>query len=80
MGSKERELAIKKMSEDENIELQTLQHIIDNYLFSEKPIERDDVIEGLKVKPKILERKKVSLRIIDKIMSFIDTFLTGVAA
>ncbi len=77
---KEREAAIKKLSQEENIELGALQQIIDNYLFSEKPIERDDVIEGMKVKPKILERKKVSMRIIDKMMKFIDTFLTGVAA
>jgi len=77
---KEREEALKKIANEEHMELDYLEHIVDNYLFSELPISRDEVIEGLRKKPKLLERKKISLRIIDKIMNFVDTFMKGVAA
>ena len=50
------------------------------YIFSEQPIERDDVIETLKVKPKLLKRKTIALRVIDKINDFVNTFVSGLVA
>jgi len=44
------------------------------------PIERDDVVESLKVKPKLLQRKKIALSVIDKIMTFVETFVDGMVA
>ena len=62
------------------MEEEKLQKIIENYLFSHQDIERDDVVGALKVKPKVLERKKISVRIIDKVMGFVETFINGMAA
>tara|TARA_Y100001970_G_C14231657_1_gene859029 strand:+ start:488 stop:3298 length:2811 start_codon:yes stop_codon:yes gene_type:complete len=67
--------AFKQICQDENIDTAKLQNIIDNYLFSNQPIERDSIIESLLVKPKLLDRKKKALRIIDKSMDFVDVFL-----
>ncbi len=68
------------ISKEESINAEDLQKIIDSYIFSEKQIERDDVIEALKVQPKLLQRRPIAVRIIDKIMNFVNTFIRGVAA
>ena len=52
-----------------------MRDIIDNHLFSNQPIERDDIVESLEVKPKLLERKNVAVRIIEKSMDYIQTFI-----
>ena len=72
--------AFKTICTDEGVEEEKLQKIIENYLFSHQDIERDDVVGALKVKPKVLERKKISVRIIDKVIGFVETFIYGMAA
>ena len=62
------------------MEVFKLQSIIDNYVFSHAPIERDDVVATLKEKPKLLQRKKVAVRVIDKVMNFVDTFISGMVS
>ena len=53
----------------------------DNYgnIFFSKTIQRDDVIQSLNEKPKLLERKPVAQRVIDRIYTFVDTFVHGLA-
>lgn len=74
---KERLMAINTICEEDDIEPVKLQKLIDRYLFSQQPIERDDVIESLRVKPKLLQRKNIALNVIDKIMGFVETFVEG---
>ena len=78
--SEEKKKAFVSICEEEGIEEGKLQKIIEDYLFSEQEIMKDDVMEALTVKPKVLERKKKSIRIIDKIMGFVETFINGMAA
>ena len=78
--NKERINALSKIATEDEIEPFKLQKIIDTYLFSQQPIERDDVVDALKVKPKLLQRKKIALTIIDKIMTFVETFVDGMVA
>jgi len=77
---KEKLKALNKIAKEDDIEPFKLQKIIDNYLFSQQSIERDDVVESLKVKPKLLQRKKIALSVIDKIMNFVETFIDGMVA
>ena len=77
---KEKLKALNKIATEDELEPFKLQKIIDNYLFSQQPIERDDVVESLKVKPKLLQRKKIALSVIDKIMNFVETFIDGMVA
>jgi type I restriction enzyme R subunit len=76
----ERAKAFNQLCEEENVQVERLQSVLDNYLFSEQPIARDDIIETLNEKPKLLQRKPIATRIIEKIMQFVEVFVEGVAA
>lgn len=69
--------ALEALSIDENLDQEKLNKLIADYLFTEKQPLRDEVIETMKEKPGLRERKKSSERIIDKIKGFIETFING---
>ena len=60
------------------MDFEGLQQIIGDYLFTEKPPMRDDVIQIMEKRPGLRERKTVSERIISKIKAFVETFIDGV--
>jgi len=74
----ERLKAIKVLSETEGLDLDGLEKVIGNYLFTEKSPMRDDVIGIMSKRPSLKERGSVSERIIFKIKSFVETFIDGV--
>lgn len=73
----EKQKALEGLSKDENLDLEMLNKLISSYLFTEKQPLRDEVVETMKEKPGLRERKKTSERIIDKIKDFIETFING---
>lgn len=75
----ERNGAFEELCEEENIIPMKLENLIGDYLFTDRKPLNDDIVDTLKVKPKILERKKVVERVSDKIYAFIDTFISGMA-
>ncbi|MCW3789251.1 type I restriction endonuclease subunit R [Plebeiibacterium sediminum] len=77
--SKERIVAIEKLSEEENLDAEMLQEVIGNYMFTEKKPLRDDIIGMMKKKPSLKERKTISERITEKIIDFVDTFISGIS-
>lgn len=76
--SEQKQKAIEELSETEGLDLDGLQKIIGNYLFTEKIPPRDDVVGILKERPKLQERSTISERIITKIKEFVETFIDGV--
>jgi len=48
------------------------------YLFTEKTPMRDDVIGIMEKRPGLRERRSVADRVIDKIKTFVETFIDGV--
>ena len=74
----EKQQALQEMSTTEDMDLEGLQKVIDHYLFTEKLPMRDDVISLLHKRPTLKKRRVVSERIIDKIKSFVATFIDGV--
>lgn len=54
--------------------------VLTNYLFTERKPMPDAIINLLQVKPKLLERKRIIQRITDKIMEFVETYISGVSA
>jgi len=76
--NKEKQKAIEELSVSEGLEVEGLQRIIGDYLFTEKSPMRDDVIGIMDKRPSLKERSSISERIIDKIKSFVETFIDGV--
>lgn len=74
----ERQQAITKLSQDENLNPEKLQDIIGNFLFTEKKPFRDDIIGMMNQKPALKERGATAERIIMKIMDFVETFINGI--
>ncbi len=75
----EKQKAFDEMCKEEGLKPERLQEIIGDYIYTERKPLRDDVLEALEVKPKILEKKKIVERVIEKIMKFVETFIDGIA-
>ncbi len=70
--------AFQKICEDEQLSSDKVEKVIESYLFSEHRPMIDNVLDLIDGdKPKLLERRKVGERILDKIIGFIDTFIDG---
>ena len=54
-----------------------LSQVVQTYLFTGRTPLRDSIIGALQNKPKILERKTIAERIIEKLREFIQTFEEG---
>jgi len=75
-STKQRE-AFAKLCEEENIPAEKLTEIIGDYLFTERKPLPDTIINLLPTKPKLLERKPLVERITNKILNFVDIFISG---
>ena len=73
----EKEKSFLALCEEEDANPEKLYKVIGDYLYSSQTIQRDDVIESLNLSPKILDRKPISKRVIDKIYDFVETFVYG---
>jgi type I restriction enzyme R subunit len=76
---KERKLALKKLSQEENLDAKKVQDIIGEYLFTEKKPLRDDVIDLMETRPSLKERAPVAERVTGKILGFVETFVDGIS-
>src|SRR6218665_850696 len=77
----ERQKALTKLVDDENLTRDKTEKLIEDYLFAEKQPLRDEVIELIAGdKPGILQRKPVGDRILNKVIDFVETFINGIAS
>jgi type I restriction enzyme R subunit len=74
----EKQKAVAKISEEEDLSSEGLQAVIGNYLFTEKAPMRDDVIEIMNKRPSLRERGSIAERVISKIREYVETFIDGV--
>lgn len=77
--NEERKAALKQLSEEEHLDQGKLEEVIGKYLFTEKTPMRDEVIDMVTVKPSLKERGTIAERITGRIVSFVDTFISGIA-
>jgi type I restriction enzyme R subunit len=70
----QRKQAVKGFAEQENMDEQALLSMIDEYHFSGKTPLRETVFSALNTKPKLMERKTIFERIVDKLTTLIETF------
>jgi type I restriction enzyme R subunit len=73
----EQQKAFAAICANEQVDSGKLQSIIGNYLFTERLPLPDEIVNILEIKPKLLERKKIIKRVMDKIVDFVETFMTG---
>jgi len=66
--------AFKKLCEEENLNCEEVQKVVDTYLYDERKPLNSDIVKTLNFKPKLLERKKIVPRILDKILKFVKMF------
>ncbi len=76
--NKERIAAIENLSEEENLDADKLEEVIGNYLFTEKKPLRDEIIGMLKEGPNVKDRKTIAERVTEKIVGFVETFISGI--
>lgn len=76
--TKERVDAFQKLVAEENLKPAELQAVIENYLYSEREPLRDEIVNTLEEKPKLLERKTKVERVLAKIVTYVNTFFDGV--
>jgi len=74
----ERKKALHELSTTEGLDHEGLQKLVGDYLFTDKTPLRDDIVDLMSERPKLRELKKVSERIIAKVMGFVETFIDGV--
>ena len=78
--NEERKKALEAMSKEENLDFEKLQDVIGKYLFTEKKPLRDEVIGIINKRPALKQRATVAERVTSKILSFVETFISGFAA
>ena len=78
--SAESQQALAELCKTEDLNMVKLEKLIDSYLYSgRKPI-NDEALELLNgPQPKLLQRRTVGNRIINKIANFVETFINGIA-
>jgi len=66
---------LANICETEQLEPEKVNQMIETYLFTEREPIRDDAIAVLKTKPKLMQRKAIGERILEKVMNFIRTYI-----
>ena len=74
----EKQKALEAMSVEEGLKREGLDQVVASYLFTEKTPMRDDVINIMEKRPALRERRSVADRVIEKVKSFVETFIDGV--
>ncbi|TDR18634.1 type I restriction endonuclease subunit R [Flavobacterium cheniae] len=75
----ERKAAIEELSNEENLNQIVLEQVIGNYLFTNKTPLRDEIIATMQQRPSLKERASTTERITNKIIHFVETFISGFA-
>lgn len=76
--NEERMDAFQKLVAEENLKPAELQSLIENYLYTEREPLREEIVNTLEEKPKILERKTKVERVLGKVVDYVNTFFDGV--
>ena len=74
----ERKSALDQLSKDEKLQYDRVEEVIGDYLFTEKKPLREDVIGMMVKRPSLKERASTAERVTQKIMDFVETFISGI--
>lgn len=73
----ERKEAIQEISKEEALDQDKLEHVIGEYLFTDKQPLREDIVGLMIQKPSLKERSTKIERVTHKIYDFVNTFISG---
>lgn len=71
----ERKKGFAVLCSEENLKVDEVEKVIGNYIYDERVPLKKDIENTLKVKPKLLERRKVTSRVSDKILDYVGKFM-----
>jgi len=66
--------AFSQLCDEENLNCDVVQRLVDTYLYDERKPLTSDIVKALNFKPKLLERKKIVPRVLDKIIKLVEKF------
>jgi len=64
----------EKLCEEESLHEDVARSVVETYLYDQRKPLADDIAKTLRIKPKLLERKKIIPRVLEKILSHIEKF------
>lgn len=77
----ERVKAFEQLCKEEQLNADKLQKVIDRYVYTgEKPLPDPDIVELINRPLKLAERGLTRVRVLDKVVHFVETFVHGLAA
>ena len=74
----ETQIAIQELANSEDLKEKGLRDLIDEYLFTGRIPLTQEIIDIMKVNPRLTERKPNAKRVAEKIQEFVDIFFDGV--
>lgn len=74
----EQAAAFLQLCESENLDPAKLQAVISKYLFTQRPPRSNEIIDMVLKKLTLRERRKTAKRVLEKVMEFVEVFLSGV--
>lgn len=78
--NEEQDNALQNLVRTENLSEVKTERLIENYLFTEREPLRKEILDLRKEgRPSVLKSKEIGDRILNKIVSFVDTFINGVS-
>jgi len=73
----QKEKSFEELCKEENLLNDEVKRVIDTYIYEQRKPLANDIAKTLKIKPKLLARKKIVPRVLDKIIDFVDKFFEG---
>lgn len=70
----EKEAALTAICEEEGLDREKFDKLVDHFNFSGQSPLRDEVVSALKAQPKILDRRRIVNRVLERLLSFVRTF------
>jgi len=64
----------ERLCEEESLDKEEVRSVVETYLYDQRKPLSDDIAKTLQVKPKLLERKKIIPRVLERIMEHIEKF------
>ena len=76
--NEEQKGAFKALCESEGLDASKFEQTVAKYLYDGINPLNDDIANALIEKPKLLERRKIVPRVLDKMMDYINTYINGI--